>query len=71
MWPLFRALASKPVLVLRGEHSDLLGAATAERMVAEGSDTTMVLVPGVGHAPWLDEPEAVAAIDRFLERWKS
>jgi len=25
-----------------------------------------VTVPGVGHAPMLDEPEAVAAIDAFL-----
>jgi pimeloyl-ACP methyl ester carboxylesterase len=71
MWPLFRALAVKPVLVLRGEHSDLLSAATAERMEAEGSDTRIVLVPGVGHAPWLDEPEVTEAVDRFLERWKA
>jgi pimeloyl-ACP methyl ester carboxylesterase len=26
-----------------------------------------VTVPGVGHAPMLNEPEAVAAIDSFLE----
>jgi pimeloyl-ACP methyl ester carboxylesterase len=25
-----------------------------------------VTVPGVGHAPMLDEPEAVQAIDAFL-----
>ena len=27
-----------------------------------------VAVPGVGHAPELDEPEAVAAIDAFLDQ---
>ena len=28
---------------------------------------TMVEVPGVGHAPTLGEPVAMAAIDRFLD----
>jgi pimeloyl-ACP methyl ester carboxylesterase len=70
MWPLFRALAAKPVLVLRGELSDLLTAGTAERMIGAGSDVEVVTVPGVGHAPWLDEPEVTAALDRFLQRWR-
>jgi pimeloyl-ACP methyl ester carboxylesterase len=70
MWPLFHALAAKPVLVLRGELSDLLTAGTAERMIGAGSDVEVVTVPGVGHAPWLDEPEVTAALDRFLQRWK-
>jgi pimeloyl-ACP methyl ester carboxylesterase len=26
-----------------------------------------VTVPGLGHAPMLDEPEAAAAIDSFLD----
>jgi pimeloyl-ACP methyl ester carboxylesterase len=28
----------------------------------------LVTVPGIGHAPILDEPEAVAGIDRLLQR---
>jgi pimeloyl-ACP methyl ester carboxylesterase len=71
MWPLFRALAAKPVLVLRGELSDLLTVDTADRMKAAGSDVDVVTVAGVGHAPWLDEPEVTDALDRFLQRWKS
>ena len=31
-------------------------------------DVEVVTVPGVGHAPDLSEPAAVAAIDRLLER---
>ena len=27
-----------------------------------------VTVPGVGHAPELDEPKAIAAIDAFLDK---
>jgi pimeloyl-ACP methyl ester carboxylesterase len=31
-------------------------------------DAELVVVPDVGHAPALDEPEAVAGIDRLLDR---
>jgi pimeloyl-ACP methyl ester carboxylesterase len=67
-WPYYRALAGRPVLVLRGETSDLLAQSVAERMVTEIPDVEVVTVPGVGHAPDLDEPQSVAAIDRLLDR---
>ena len=67
-WPYYRALAGRPVLVLRGETSDLLAQSVAERMVTEIPDVEVVTVPGVGHAPDLDEPESVAGIDRLLDR---
>ena len=35
---------------------------------ARGARNELAVVPGVGHAPELDEPEAVAAIDEFLRR---
>ncbi len=66
LWPLFRLLGSKPLLVVRGEKSDLLTAATAERMCREVPDMQLAVIPGVGHAPELNEPEAVTAIDAFL-----
>jgi pimeloyl-ACP methyl ester carboxylesterase len=66
MWPLFAALAQKPLLVIRGERSDLLSAAAAEKMQAAAPDMRLAVVPGVGHAPELSEPEAIAAIDAFL-----
>lgn len=69
MWPVMKAFSGIPTLLLRGERSDLLGAATAQRMAAEiGPGAELVTVPGVGHAPVLDEPESVAAIDRLLAR---
>jgi len=68
MWPLFRALAEKPLLVVRGEVSDLLSADALEKMHAVASDMQSTIVPGVGHAPELNEPEAIAAIDAFLDK---
>lgn len=69
MWQALDALKGVPVLVVRGERSDVLGAATAAAMVERlGNGAAAVTVPGVGHAPTLDEPEAVAAIDRLLAR---
>jgi pimeloyl-ACP methyl ester carboxylesterase len=66
MWPLFAALAQKPLLVIRGAKSDLLSAAAAEKMQSAAPNMKLALVPGVGHAPELNEPEASAAIDAFL-----
>ncbi len=69
LWPLLNGLKDKPVTLLRGELSDLLAPDVAERMVREiGETAELVTVPSVGHAPVLDEPEAVAALDRLLEK---
>ena len=65
-WPYFLALRASPLLVLRGALSDLLGADTAARMVELHPRAELVTVPDVGHAPDLSEPEALAAINRFL-----
>jgi pimeloyl-ACP methyl ester carboxylesterase len=66
LWPIFRALGQRPLLVVRGEISDLLSAETLAEMQKAVPDMKSVTVPGVGHAPMLDEPEAVAAVDEFL-----
>lgn len=68
LWTAFAALKGVPSLVLRGGISDLLSGATVERMVAENPDMEAVTVPNVGHAPTLEEPEALAGIDRLLGR---
>lgn len=67
MWPLFAALAQKPLLVVRGEKSDLLSSEAAQKMQDAQPSVRFAVIPGVGHAPDLDEPEAVAAIYEFLD----
>ena len=66
LWPLWNALAGLPVLALRGAHSDILSDATLARMQREKADLRTVTVPQRGHAPLLDEPECLTAIDEFL-----
>jgi len=67
LWPLFAALGQKRLLVVRGEKSDLLTAATATKMQVVAPGMKLATVPGVGHAPELNEPEALSAIDAFLD----
>lgn len=55
-----------PVLIVRGATSDILSRATADRMVARRPRVEVVEVPGIGHAPLLTEPVAVAALDAFF-----
>lgn len=66
MWPVYRALGTVPLLILRGELSDILAQSAGKKMVAELPHAKLIEVPGVGHAPTLDEPAAVAAIDAWL-----
>ncbi|NCU12619.1 MAG: alpha/beta hydrolase [Sphingomonadaceae bacterium] len=70
LWPAFAALDGRPVTLLRGELSDILSPETLVKMAGMLSDCEAVTVPRVGHAPMLDEPAAMAAIDRLLARVK-
>jgi pimeloyl-ACP methyl ester carboxylesterase len=64
---LFRRLArNRPTMLVRGELSDLTTADIAARMKRSAPSLRLVVVPGVGHAPMLTEPEAAKAIDEFL-----
>jgi pimeloyl-ACP methyl ester carboxylesterase len=51
-----------PTLLLRGEHSDLLLRDTAQQMTMRGPLTTLVEIPGCGHAPPLLAQEQIDII---------
>ncbi len=68
MWPTLDGLKGKPLLVVRGERSDILRAPVAEKMLERVAGAELVTVPGVGHAPTLEEPEAAKAIDKLLAK---
>lgn len=68
LWPAFEALGDVPLTLLRGALSDLLTPETALAMQDRLPQLDLVTVPGVGHAPTLEEPDSVAALDRLLDR---
>ncbi|WP_372841151.1 alpha/beta fold hydrolase [Phaeovulum sp.] len=67
LWPLFDACAGLPLALIRGANSDLLGTANAAEMRRRRPDMIFAEVPDRAHVPFLDEPEAVAAISAWLE----
>jgi len=66
LWPLFDMMPPRPLLVIRGEITDILAPDTLAEMQRRRPSLQSVSVPRVGHAPMLDEPEAEQAILRFL-----
>jgi len=65
-WDSFRTV-HMPCLVLRGELSDVLSEDIVKRMLIVKPDLKWAVIPKRGHAPLLDEPESVTAIDSFLK----
>lgn len=70
LWPLYDLLLDVPMLILRGEKSDILEKATAAKMVKKAKQAQLVTIKGIGHAPSLDEPDAQLAIAGFLKSLK-
>jgi pimeloyl-ACP methyl ester carboxylesterase len=66
LWAVFAQIKTVPLLVIRGALSDLLAPTTVARMALEKPGLRHVTVAQRGHAPLLDEPECIAAIDEFL-----
>jgi len=69
LWKQFDALAAAaPVLVLRGEHSDLLSRETVAGMRAKGQRVEAIEIAGQGHAPFLVEAATIDPILAFAAR---
>lgn len=66
LWPLFEALSGLPLMALRGANSDLLSTETFAEMKRRRPDMIAVEVPDRGHIPFLDEPESLNALERWL-----
>jgi esterase len=57
-WATWNSL-SCPVLLVRGDASDILAPDTAERMVAGNPHVSLAVVPDCGHSITLDRPEGL------------
>ncbi len=66
LWPLWDATAGLPVALIRGANSDLLSQACTDEMRRRRPDMIFASVPDRAHIPFLDEPEAVAALRAFV-----
>lgn len=66
MWKQFDALKRVPVMVLRGENSDLLSLATVEQMRRRHPNIIAHTVRWEGHAPLLRDTHTIAEVSAFL-----
>lgn len=70
LWPLYDLLPGN-LAVIRGAGSDLLSRDTVAEMQRRRPGLIVAEVPGRGHMPFLDEPEAVAALTLWLQAAKT
>jgi pimeloyl-ACP methyl ester carboxylesterase len=70
LWRLWDAVHC-PVLVLRGEQSEVLLPDVAEEMTRRGPRATVREFLGCGHAPALMSPEQIALVEGWLETGES
>ena len=66
LWPQFEALKRVPLMVVRGENSDILTAETVEEMQRRHPAMATVTVGNQGHAPMLKDTATIEAIRHFL-----
>ena len=66
MWEHFESLTQVPVMVLRGENSDLLSPAIVQEMQARHPQLTPVVIRNEGHAPLLLDRLSQRVIADFL-----
>ncbi len=66
MWDEFEALKAIPVLVLRGENSDLLSPETVAAMAARHPHVETLTVADQGHAPQLRGGQVLNQISAFI-----
>lgn len=71
LWLAFESLADTPLVLIRGQISNLLSEETVRQMKARNPGMDIAVVPNTGHAPTLEEPEAEQAIDALLAKVKT
>lgn len=68
LWNALENMQDIPTLILRGELSDLFSEQVARKMLDKLDKADLVTVPRVGHAPTLEEPASLDAINQLLHR---
>ncbi|MFN6952923.1 MAG: alpha/beta fold hydrolase, partial [Albidovulum sp.] len=68
LWPQFDGLRDVPLMVIRGDRSDILSADTVSAMAERRPDMEVVTVAGQGHAPLLTDEGSIGRIADFVRR---
>jgi pimeloyl-ACP methyl ester carboxylesterase len=68
LWAQFGTLRAVPLLILRGELSDLLSVETVRQMETRHPNVRAITIRGEGHAPLLMDAVSISAIKDFLVR---
>ena len=66
LWAAFDSLGRVPLMVLRGQNSDLLSGETVAAMRERRSDMETVTVPDQGHAPILSGADLLGRLAAFM-----
>ncbi|MEL6953291.1 MAG: alpha/beta hydrolase [Pseudomonadota bacterium] len=66
-WPMFDALADRPLALVYGANSNILSEATVAEMRKRRPDMGVARLPDRGHVPFLDEPAAQAVLIEWLD----
>ena len=65
MWPQFESLGRVPLMVVRGQNSDLLSETTVAAMRTRRTAMETITVPGQGHAPILSGADLLGRFAAF------
>lgn len=66
LWPFFDALADLPLACIWGMQSNLLSETTVREMQNRRPDMILAEVAGRGHVPFLDEPDSITALHKWI-----
>lgn len=67
LWPMYDSI-DIPVLVIRGEQTDLLPDSVASEMASRGPKAKIISISGVGHAPTLITDDQTSLVREFFAR---
>jgi pimeloyl-ACP methyl ester carboxylesterase len=67
IWPIWEMVPC-PVLLLRGQKSDIFPLPVAKRMMHNRPDTELIEFPDVGHAPSLTDEAQISVIRQWLDK---
>lgn len=68
LWNALENMKDIPTLILRGELSDLFSQQIGLKMLEKLDKGELITIPRVGHAPTLEEPASLDAINQLLHR---